>query len=407
MRKFNLIILLLVFGIQSMGQQRVIPSRFHADKTGALLITHDTVICTKTPVGYGKLMEFSASKKDKKSFEKEHNTIWYKIVPKKTCEFSFTIYPDKINDDYDFVLLECDSLCTKNSKLKTIRSNISRNDKTMGSQTGLLENSQAHWVGEGPGNPFSKSVKVKAGRVYYLVVDNVYKNGGGHKIIFHYFLCEDIPTQNFQPKLMLKIVDKENHKLIDSKVLLIKNNYPGADDTLVNRTGQIIISALEENYYYDIYVKADSCLAYKEEFKVYPEDSILSKTIELQKIKIGQKVILDDIYFRGGSADFLRKSFPALKNLLFILKENPNLEIEIQGHVNLPHNATKKYKESYYQNLSEARAMAVRDYLVKRGISDNRLNYKGFGYSRMLFPNAKIEREMQQNRRVEILIKKM
>lgn len=404
----KLIILILLFiGIQLHGQQMVNPSSGNSDRSGAIVVSRDTIVCTNSPIGYGDEMEFSSSKENTKSFEKEHNTIWYKIIPKKSCTFSFKLYPNKIEDDYDFMFLECDSICNENSKLKTLRTNISRNNKSIGSKTGMDETGQAQWVGEGPGNSFSKSVKVKAGWVYFLVIDNVYKNGEGHKIIINYSHCKEISIKNDSPKLVLKINDKESHKLVDARVVLIKKNYPEADDTIVNKKGQIIISALDVNYYYDIFVTGDSVLAFKDEFKVYPEDSIISKTINLQRIEPGKKIILDHIYFRGGSAQFLRKSFPAMKNLLFIMKENPNLEIEIQGYVNVPKNTVKKQKEAYYQNLSEARAMAVRDYLIKRGISDNRLTYKGFGYSNMLYPYAKTEEEMQQNRRVEILIKKM
>jgi len=402
-----IIAVFLLLSITTYGQQKVNPTFAKADRAGAVMVLNDTIICLKSPEGFGNTMEFSAPKTSKKSFEKEHNTLWYKIVPKKSCEFSFTLFPDKIEDDYDFILLECDSLCPNNSKLKTIRSNISRNDKNKGSQTGMKENSEAHWVGEGVGSSFSKSAKLKAGRVYFLVVDNVYKEGGGHRIILHYSNCEETQIISQKPKIVLKIENKETHKLIDARVLIIKKNYPESDDTIVNQKGQIIISALEENFFYDLFITADSCLAYKDEFKVYPEDSILNKSIALQKIEPGKKVIVDNIYFRGGTADFLRKSYPALKNLLFIMKENPKLEIEIQGHVNVPRNSTKKHKENYYQTLSEARALAVLDYLIKRGVASNRLKYKGFGYSAMLFPYAQSEKEMQQNRRVEILIKKM
>ena len=402
-----IIVIFLFAGLLSQEQQKVIPTTLMADRTGAVLVISDTIICMKSPAGFGNKMEFSAPKTSKKSFEKEHNTIWYKIIPAKTCDLSFVLYPDRIEDDYDFILLKCDSLCGKNPKLKTLRSNISRNNKKIGSRTGMLENGISQWVGEGPGNSFSKTARLKAGNTYYLVVDNVYENGGGHQLIFTYSNCTEPPVVKQEPKIVLKIEDKEKHNLLDARVILIKKNYPEADDTIVNKTGQIIISALEDDFFYDLIVTADSCLAYRDEFKVYADDSIISKTVELQKIEPGKKIIVDNIYFRGGTADFLRKSYPALKNLLFIMKENAKLEIEIQGYVNVPLNSTKNHKEIYYQNLSDARALAVYDYLVKRGIDSNRLSYKGFGYSSMLYPYAETEEEMQKNRRVEILIKKM
>jgi outer membrane protein OmpA-like peptidoglycan-associated protein len=404
----RLIYILLTFvSLQTFSQQTVSPTQESCDRAGAIAITSDTLICSRSPVGYGKKQEFRATKNNPESFEKEHNSIWYKLTPEKSCLMEFTVYPEKTGDDYDFMFLECDSPCTQGSELKVLRSNISRNDKSIASITGLSAGKgNNNFVGQGPGNSFSRAVKLKAGTTYYLVLDNVYKNGGGHKIIFRYSECEQVIKTGHS--LIIIIKDKETRKPLDAEVFLVQTNYPDYDDTLINnKRGNIFIKGVEAGKYYTLKIKADSFLSYREEFVVYDDDTTLTKTVELQKIEPGKKIVLDNIFFMGGSANILRKSYPALRNLVFILKENQALDIEIQGHVNQPLNSVKRYKEKHYQNLSEARAMAVYDYLIKRGISPDRLSYKGFGYSQMIYPYAKTPEEEQQNRRVEIFIKKM
>ena len=58
-----------------------------------------------------------------------------------------------------------------------------------------------------------------------------------------------------------------------------------------------------------------------------------------------------------------------------------------------------------YKQLSLNRAKAVYNYLTeKEGLDPKRLKYKGFGNTKMVYPDPKSERESSMNRRVEIKI---
>lgn len=119
-----------------------------------------------------------------------------------------------------------------------------------------------------------------------------------------------------------------------------------------------------------------------------------------KEYKKGDNIQLKDIMFVPGVALFLRSSYNDLGLLYKLLVEQPDLIIEIQGHVNGPGMSNNKD----FQRLSEERAKAVMEYLVKKGISPERLTSKGFGNTRMIFPTAESEFRMQFNRRVEILV---
>lgn len=120
-----------------------------------------------------------------------------------------------------------------------------------------------------------------------------------------------------------------------------------------------------------------------------------------RKLQSGDKIRLDNILFLGGLAKFRVVSYEDLNRLFFLLKKNGEVNVEIQGHVNKPGKRNSKRD----QELSNQRAVAVVDYLIKKGIRKDRLSGLGYGNTKMIYPNAKTEYEMQFNRRVEIRVK--
>jgi OOP family OmpA-OmpF porin len=78
-----------------------------------------------------------------------------------------------------------------------------------------------------------------------------------------------------------------------------------------------------------------------------------------------------------------------------VLKQNPEIKVEIQGHTD--HIGTAVYN----QGLSENRAKAVRDYLVRQGIASYRLTAEGYGLTQPVASND-TEEGRAKNRRVEL-----
>jgi OOP family OmpA-OmpF porin len=72
--------------------------------------------------------------------------------------------------------------------------------------------------------------------------------------------------------------------------------------------------------------------------------------------------------------------------------------VEVQAHTD----ATGP--DAYNQSLSERRARAVRDYLVRGGVSGGRLTIQGFGASQPLADNSTRDGRAQ-NRRVELIVR--
>lgn len=136
-----------------------------------------------------------------------------------------------------------------------------------------------------------------------------------------------------------------------------------------------------------------------------PKQSI-KEAIADTNVTSGSNIVLRNINFRGGMHEILPGTYPILEELLKAMQDYPNLVIEIQGHICCqPGDVDGLDIETGERNLSEARAQAIHDYLIAKGINKNRVSYKGFGHSKPLFPYPEqSEGEQVANRRVEIKI---
>jgi len=97
------------------------------------------------------------------------------------------------------------------------------------------------------------------------------------------------------------------------------------------------------------------------------------KDVMLQPIKVGGIVVLDNIFFDTDKFDLKTKSETELEILYTFLVKNSMLKIEISGHTD------NRGNKAANVTLSNNRAKAVYDFLVKKGISADRLSYKGYG----------------------------
>ncbi len=120
-----------------------------------------------------------------------------------------------------------------------------------------------------------------------------------------------------------------------------------------------------------------------------------------KKYKSGDYFEISNIIFYPNKAKFMKSSEEDLMNLLMLLQKQVNLKISIEGHVNAP----KEKNNSQYQKLSENRAKNIMKFLIKHGISENRLSHVGFGNSKMLFEKPKNNEQIRANRRVQIAVK--
>ncbi|MEO1627646.1 MAG: OmpA family protein [Bacteroidota bacterium] len=129
----------------------------------------------------------------------------------------------------------------------------------------------------------------------------------------------------------------------------------------------------------------------KDNFKYLPELD------DPEKIREGQEIRLNKLYFDVDSDKIKRDAYPILDEVYRFLRKNPSVVVEIGGHTN------NRCDDSFCNKLSKARAKAVSDYLVGKGIPTNRMKHKGYGKNKPVATNA-TPTGRKRNQRVELKI---
>lgn len=141
--------------------------------------------------------------------------------------------------------------------------------------------------------------------------------------------------------------------------------------------------------------KENEVLGLEEKEIEIPEDLPLHEKVKLAKV--GTKIKLKNINFFQNTFQTTPESQAALYDLLFVMQNNPNLKIQIQGHICCV--------DIDRRNLSLDRAKQVRRFLQWKGIPMGRVSVTGFGTTRPIYPIPEDnEEQAAANRRVEIEI---
>lgn len=164
------------------------------------------------------------------------------------------------------------------------------------------------------------------------------------------------------------------------------------------KTGDFLI-VIPGNKNYGMNVDAPGYLFFSENFSIKenPSSDPYLMDVPLKKIKTGQTISLYNILFDVNKFEIKSESTSELERLFLLLQTNNKIKVEIGGHTD------NSGSETINQPLSQNRAKAVYDWLIKRGIPAARLSYKGYGSSVPLVPNTSDEGK-RKNRRTEMKI---
>lgn len=129
---------------------------------------------------------------------------------------------------------------------------------------------------------------------------------------------------------------------------------------------------------------------------------------KIAQMKVNDTFALPDVNFIGNRHVWLPNGESQLSRLLKILKENPTMEVELQGHICCDYeNFDGEDIDLGTYNLSWTRANAIKEYLEKHGIESSRIRTKGLGHLNPAIYPELTEKDNVRNRRVElVLIKK-
>lgn len=150
----------------------------------------------------------------------------------------------------------------------------------------------------------------------------------------------------------------------------------------------------------DIYLVQYRSIASNEDYAKVEIQNIEGAEVECElKITPGTNFTLDNVFFDTGKSSLKTESFKELDELVLFMTQKKSAIIEISGHTDNVGNQEANLK------LSQDRAHAVRNYLIKKGIAAIRVTAKGHGDTLPVADNSS-EAGRKQNRRTEVLILK-
>jgi len=122
--------------------------------------------------------------------------------------------------------------------------------------------------------------------------------------------------------------------------------------------------------------------------------------IQVAKIEENAKITLNNIFFDFDRSSLKSESYPELNRVVTLMNDRPTMQVEIDGHTDAIGAA------EWNMGLSERRAKAVANYLIKKGVAADRIAVKFFGET-MLIDLTNTKAGNAKNRRVEFKIVKM
>lgn len=135
------------------------------------------------------------------------------------------------------------------------------------------------------------------------------------------------------------------------------------------------------------------------DMKICLKDTTLEAQKEFNNVPLAGTIVLLNVYFDTNKSELKPESNDAMDRLLSLMAAKDNLKIEVHGHTDDVGNDENNMK------LSQDRANAVKDVLIKRGIESNRIKAVGFGESKPISDNTTPEGRAK-NRRTEFVVVK-
>ena len=234
------------------------------------------------------------------------------------------------------------------------------------------------------------------GKTAYYSSDKIDTKGGLD--IYTFELREDLrPSKTLWAKG--KVYDNKTKAGLPSTVVLTDVNTRQIVSKLqTDEDGKYLITLpVGKDYAFNVHRKGYLFYSQNYNMKNISSDSVFNVDIPLEPIEANAKVILKNVFFDTKKTDLKPESITELDNVVKLMNENPNMKILISGFTDNVGKPADNLK------LSTGRAVAVVNYLISKGIINNRLSYKGFGETKPIASND-TEEGRAMNRRTELTV---
>lgn len=216
------------------------------------------------------------------------------------------------------------------------------------------------------------------------------------------------PTREIKNvKYHVYVIDKNTQQPVKATIDIKTTNKDGSE--LHGRgkctpTGEFVLN-LAANSVLDVYVTFPNYIPKMHTVDLQDIGSVMdvdeiTHTFEMQPLSVGAFIKLNHIEFEQGKFELLEESFAELNQILFLMKSNKSMQIEIAGHTD-----NTGSKQAMIR-LSEQRVNSVKKYLTDKGIDQKRITGVGYGGAKPLVGNNNPE-SLRLNRRVEFKVIKI
>lgn len=359
---------------------------------------------TTAPQGGGRLMEVMADKRHPNLPEFEHNSVWYKFTVPYNGKLDIAVTQQNLADDYDMLVyrytdqyfsnhIQCNKvlpvavnmasvdstllkkkprevvpttgdakadLKAKQEAAKQRRAEEERNT-AMGT-IGMYHEADAVLLTKASNKRHIRSIDVRKGEVYYILLDNVTPNGQGHSIkVSIYVDAFEVPVMFYDPKIKknvdvnLTILEKNTN----NRVIVRNDKFRGGTVKFV------------PGYNYTLYAKREGYFSIFFDFNAdrFKQDTLLR--MRMNRAERGTVYPLTGLFFEDEYV-LMHESDSGLMNYVQIFRNHPDCTFTIKGWVK-----TYGVDPEHDQLVSLERAKAVKEFFVKNGINEANIKTSG------------------------------
>ena len=201
-------------------------------------------------------------------------------------------------------------------------------------------------------------------------------------------------------KIMISgwVLDKDEEPVPNAVIRIVGND--GSNQKQVARDDGSFSFPLERGVSYVMLAGAKGYLNARQEFTSDTAEEDAEYGVDFILASITKPVVIDNIFYDFDKATLRPESKEALDEMVQVLRDNPNVTIEMASHTD------RKGTDEYNIDLSSRRAKSVIDYLISQGIAPDRLQSQGYGESRPKTITKKLAREYPQFNEGDVLTEK-
>lgn len=184
------------------------------------------------------------------------------------------------------------------------------------------------------------------------------------------------------------VLDKDEEPVPNAIIRIVGDD--GSNQKEVARDDGSFKFKLQRGVKYVMLAGAPGYLNVKQEFESDIEEEDAEYGVDFILAAIHKPQVVENIFYDFDKATLRPESKQALDEMAQMLRDNPNVTIEMGSHTD------RKGTDEYNVDLSDRRAKSVVDYLTAAGISSDRLTWKGYGESVPKTVTKRINREYPQ-----------